>query len=352
MEKIIISATEVSATAPLKDGPIRLEPSLPPPVAWWARLALWPLVLALPLLCLIAIVLRAAMRGLPPRTRYAWTGFLTTLLTVSGLLTCAAAVLIVSFVPPPSFISRNLAELDERTDFPHLPLSATLSPQDISQDLKPLVAVIAPSHRSWFHDRDLATGGFGAGMLLHASSSGYLFVTARHVISGSFREVGTKDLQALVAMASGTWARAEVVADHRYLDLLLLWLPRESGHGEFSQPVASAASVNQGENVLVIGHPEGLRFSLSSGIISRIDQHTVQMTAPASPGNSGGPVFDDKGNLVAIVTSVMDKHIDPNAENLNFAVRADALLQDSDWRFLGNGRQHLTDFQFSWKERK
>ena len=55
---------------------------------------------------------------------------------------------------------------------------------------------------------------------------------------------------------------------------------------------------------------------------------TIQMSAPVSPGNSGGPVFDDRGNLVAIVTSMVDKHGDPNAENLNFAVRADALPQD------------------------
>ena len=181
MEKIVISTSEVSATAPLTEGPIRLEPNLPSPVAWWAKVALWPLVLTLPLLCLMTIVLRVAMRGLPPRTRYAWTAFFTTLLTTSGLITCTAIILAVSFVPPPSFISGNLVELDERTDFPRLPSSAKLTAKDISQELKPMVAVIAPTDRSWFHDRDLATGGFGAGMLLDATSSGYLFVTARHV---------------------------------------------------------------------------------------------------------------------------------------------------------------------------
>ena len=59
--------------------------------------------------------------------------------------------------------------------------------------------------------------------------------------------------------------------------------------------------------MFVIGHPEGLRFTLSTGIISQI-LRTIQISAPVSPGNSGGPVFDDKGELVAIVTSMVDKH--------------------------------------------
>ncbi len=334
MEKIVISTTEVAETVLPTEGPTRLVPKLPPPVAWWAKLAMWPLVLSLPLLCLIVIILRFAMRGLPPRARHAWTGFLATLLTTSGLLTCAAAILFVSLVPPPSFVSGSLAELDERSDFPHLPVSIAMSARDVSQ----------------FHDRDIASGSLGAGTLLQATSAGYLFVTARHVMSGSLREAGKGDLHALVAMASGTWAGAEVVAQHQYLDLLLLWLPRESGHGDFSQPVANTSDVTQGENIFVIGHPEGLRFSLSTGVISRTDQRTIQMTAAASPGNSGGPVFDDKGNLVAIVTSVIDKHNDPNAENINFAARADALLEDSGWKFFGAGRQRLIDFQARWKQ--
>lgn len=41
---------------------------------------------------------------------------------------------------------------------------------------------------------------------------------------------------------------------------------------------------------------------------------------------------------------MVDKHGDPNAENLNFAVSADALLHDSGWEFSGFGKQRLIDF--------
>jgi S1-C subfamily serine protease len=194
--------------------------------------------------------------------------------------------------------------------------------------------------------------GFGAGMLLQATTEGYLFVTARHVLDGAAWSMAKGSSRALLAMASGTWSTADVIARHRSLDLLLLWVPREIGQGSFLQPVAKVPPPTEGETIFVIGHPEGLRFTLSTGIISRMNGSMIQMSAPVSPGNSGGPVFDDRGNLVAIVTSMVDKHGDPNAENLNFAVRAEALLDDSNWDFANFGRKRLTDYLASGAARE
>ena len=64
----------------------------------------------------------------------------------------------------------------------------------------------------------------------------------------------------------------------------------------------------------------------------------IQMSAPVSPGNSGGPVYDIHGRLVAIVQSVFDKTKSPNAENLNFAVRADDLLIIDSWTLVKEKR--------------
>jgi hypothetical protein len=90
--------------------------------------------------------------------------------------------------------------------------------------------------------------------------------------------------------------------------------------------------IQKGESVFIFGHPEGLFFTMSSGIVSR--KHSdgqLQVSAPVSPGNSGGPIFDTKGRLLGIVSSKVDKQRSPNAENLNFGVRADALLQPEGW---------------------
>jgi S1-C subfamily serine protease len=343
MEKIVIGAGEVAAVAPPSpDQPPRLESKLPPPVPLWAKFALAPLVLLLPLLCLVTIIVRVAMRGLPPRTRFAWLSYLSTLMIVSGMLTSVGAILSVAFVPLPAIVSRSLEELDTKTSFPELPSAAPMSAKEVSEELKPLVAVITPARRTWFTHNELPSAGFGAGVLLEATPEGYLLVTARHVIDESaFLRGGTR---ALVAMASGTWAGADVIARHKNLDLCLIWLPRESGNGEFVQPVEPKKEISEGENIFVIGHPQGLRFTLSTGIISRTDRDAIQLTAPVSPGNSGGPVYDDRGNLVGVVTSMVDRSLTPNAENLNFAVRADAVLDPDRWEFSGDGRKRLDAF--------
>lgn len=329
----------------MPEQPGRPEAKLPPVVPWWAKISLSPLVVALPLLCLMTLILRVAMRSLPPRTRHGWTAFLNTLLIISGMLTSLSAVTIFSFVPLPSLVSAGISELDERADFPKLPVLAAMSAKDISEKLKPLVAVINPGQRSWLTRQEMPSANFGAGMLLQANAEGYLFITAHHVIDGPAWKAARTTSRVLIAMASGTWGAADVIARHKDLDLALLWVPRDSGGATFAEPIAGNSDVADGESVFVIGHPEGLRFTLSTGIISRTESSSIQMSAPVSPGNSGGPVFDDKGELVAIVTSMVDKHGDPNAENLNFAVRADALLDDSGWNFEKFGRKRLADYR-------
>ncbi|HWX15578.1 MAG TPA: serine protease [Chthoniobacterales bacterium] len=84
-------------------------------------------------------------------------------------------------------------------------------------------------------------------------------------------------------------------------------------------PVVSAPETPEvGENVTVIGNPERLTNSLSTGIVAGIRQvegnSWIQITAPISPGSSGSPVFDSKGRLIGLATMMM---ID--GQNLNFA---------------------------------
>jgi len=343
MDKIVISSAEVAQTEVVADAAARPEPKLPAAVPAWAKWALSPLVLVLPLLCLVAIVLRAAMRSLPPRNRHAWTALLATMLIVSGLLTSAATLVFLSSSPLPPLTEMGLSVLDETDEFPSLPTAGTMSAKNVAEKLKPLVAVISPARRTWLTHQLAPSASFGAGTLLQANAEGYLFVTARHVIDGPAWQVAHGS-QALIAMASGAWGTAEVVARHKALDLLLLWVPRESGSGKFVQPLAKAGPTIEGENVFVIGHPEGLRFTLSTGIVSRLQGSVVQISAPVSPGNSGGPVFDEHGALLGVVTSMVDRNGDPNAENLNFAVRADALIEDSGWDFQGIGLRRWTDY--------
>ena len=99
-----------------------------------------------------------------------------------------------------------------------------------------------------------------------------------------------------------------------------------------------------GEPVFVIGNPLGLEHTLTTGIVSARRTYEgkkwIQMSAPISPGNSGGPVFDGKGKVIGVATAVI--HGYGRAQNLNLAVPVDQVKQliKSDYpnkRKLGSG---------------
>lgn len=80
------------------------------------------------------------------------------------------------------------------------------------------------------------------------------------------------------------------------------------------------AKANIGEKVYVISSPEGLENTISDGLLSGIreitsDRKVLQITAPISPGSSGGPVFNKDGEVIGIATFLIKE-----AQNLNFAM--------------------------------
>ena len=94
--------------------------------------------------------------------------------------------------------------------------------------------------------------------------------------------------------------------------------------------LGSIDEIQIAEEVHAIGHPKGLFWSYTKGVVSQIrpgyewrskkkeGKHkatVIQTQTPISPGNSGGPLFSDKGRLVGVNTM---KLLD--GENLNFAV--------------------------------
>ncbi|MGC2697030.1 MAG: serine protease [Candidatus Angelobacter sp.] len=358
MEPIVITTQEVAKAQMPVQGALEVRPKLPNPVPLWARLLLVPLVLVLPLLCLVALILRLSVRGQAPRVRQSWASYLLTLLIIGGFLGTMFSVLAMSFswAPAPDAISSSLSDLDERGNFPALPTGKIMSGVQLSSTLKPLVLMASPAAKRWFRQSYGTSGLLGAAMILHSDSHGYLLATARHVADGEGWQSRSGPQKVMVSLGMNGWASAQVVGRHKRLDVALLWLDRQSGNAEFTQPVATYNSLQTGEKIFVIGHPEGLNFSVSNGIISRTPGNEVlQVSAPVSPGNSGGPVYDEYGNLLGIVTSKVARSMEPDAENLNFAISTDALLHESDWEIVSGGsapRNLLSDFVHQAKVRK
>lgn len=65
-----------------------------------------------------------------------------------------------------------------------------------------------------------------------------------------------------------------------------------------------AGDVEQGQVIYIRGNPLGSNNVLAQGIIAKLDGDLVFLDCSALPGNSGGPVYDEKGGLVGILTNV------------------------------------------------
>src|SRR5438105_3180436 len=150
MEKIVVSSDEVSRVADTSLAG-RVEVKLPPAMPWWCRVALAPLALVLPLLCLAAIVIRVAVRNSVARTKLAWTGYCSTLLIISGLLSTFAGCLAFFLAPlqPEAEPEREGSfSLDQVTDFPVVgDVNKTLSPKDLANDFKDAVFIVSTMPR-------------------------------------------------------------------------------------------------------------------------------------------------------------------------------------------------------------
>src|SRR5262249_36347510 len=94
-----------------------------------------------------------------------------------------------------------------------------------------------------------------------------------------------------------------------------------------SLPLGNSDDVQVGDLVYVIGNPAGLEATFSQGIVSSIRELSsgkrLQMTAPISPGSSGGPVLNSNGDVIGVTVSTMAPSI--GGQNLNFAVPSNYL---------------------------
>ena len=85
-----------------------------------------------------------------------------------------------------------------------------------------------------------------------------------------------------------------LVREHPRLDLALLRLPKAAAPYPYIEP-HTAGALEVGEEVIAIGNPDGLSWTLTSGNVSQIRKDAIQHQAPINPGNSGGPLLDRQG---------------------------------------------------------
>lgn len=108
----------------------------------------------------------------------------------------------------------------------------------------------------------------------------------------------------------------EIINDDPELDLLIA---KTSLKNTNPAPLGDSDTISVGEDIIAIGNPAGLEGTVSNGIVSGVrkvgESKFIQITAPISPGSSGGPVFDSTGKVIGVATAYLDI-----GQNLNFAM--------------------------------
>ena len=161
--------------------------------------------------------------------------------------------------------------------------------------------------------------GLGSGFLIHPE--GYV-ITNDHVVAGERRVSITQFRQDKGELTKENYDNVRIVATGGNVDLALLKIEGHSNKVFPSVPLGSSQELRQGERVFAIGSPLGLERSVSEGIISlrnRIiqDRLHIQTTAEISPGNSGGPLFNYRGQVVGVNNM---KVVSAGAEGLGFSI--------------------------------
>jgi serine protease Do len=166
----------------------------------------------------------------------------------------------------------------------------------------------------------------GSGFVI--DPSGYI-VTNAHVVNGAqlvrvVLPLGTNEGSVSAALSTrSNIVPARVVGVARDIDLALL---KVDGVKLNALPVASYHNLRQGEIVFAFGSPEGLRNTVTMGIISAVARQTdldspmvyVQTDAPINPGNSGGPLVNVNGEVVGVNTFILSQS--GGNEGLGFAI--------------------------------
>jgi serine protease Do len=195
---------------------------------------------------------------------------------------------------------------------------------EVFRKVTPSVVVIRAEGREIKASGEVRFSETGSGVLISPDGK---VMTAAHVVH-------TMDT-VTVEFLGGETVSAKVVASEPAADLSLLQLERVPA-GARSGTMADSDAVQVGDGVIIVGAPYGLSYSVSTGIISaRWAPNTVyrtmplaeffQTTATINTGNSGGPMFNMKGEVIGIVSHNISKS--GGSEGLGFVITLNTAKQ-------------------------
>lgn len=204
--------------------------------------------------------------------------------------------------------------IQEPTSSPVLPSLPKAKEKQI-ENLPSLIKRIEPSTVIVFtYDKKGNFLRLGSGFFINQNGD---IITNYHVIQGAgSAEVKTSD--------GKTYPITHIVAVDKQNDIIRLSVNIPS---QYVHPLSLSRTLPEvGERIIVYGSPLGLEKTVSDGIVSAIREvpgygKLIQITAPISPGSSGSPVLNMKGEVIGIATFQFIE-----GQNLNFAIPSEKII--------------------------
>ncbi|MDO8490780.1 MAG: trypsin-like peptidase domain-containing protein [Dehalococcoidia bacterium] len=243
--------------------------------------------------------------------------FRSVLLVVAGILLALAAMFVFQATRPPP---QQLTQRDINAAVGRALASATPRPSYASQ----VYGIIQPSVvrvEALVPATEGKTGNaLGAGVVIADDGT---ILTSLHIV----RDAST----VRVMFADGTESDASIVLSQPQNDLAVL-RPNVIPDDLVPATLGSSATLRVGDEVFAVGNPFGISDSLSAGVVSGLRRsfrpingditlrNLIQFDAAANPGNSGGPLVDRNGEVVGIVTGLLNPTEDDVFIGIGFAV--------------------------------
>jgi S1-C subfamily serine protease len=221
----------------------------------------------------------------------------------SGVLAALAALLLYNVLTPQP---HQLTTLEIRDTVAQTLASATPPPAfstGVYQAIQPSLVLIQSKTQDENGDPH---GGLGSGVVIDMAGD---VLTSLHVVDGAS--------EIKVIFADGTETDAVVIARQPENDIAVLH-PIQMPTLIVPAVLGNPNAMRVGDEVYVVGNPFGLYSSMSAGVISGFDrtfrptasgrqlEGLIQIDAAVNPGNSGGPLLNRNGQVIGIVTGIIN----------------------------------------------
>ncbi len=187
----------------------------------------------------------------------------------------------------------------------------------INEMIRPSIVAVQTKRPSTGADDDTGNG-LGTGVIINDDGA---VITSLHVVDQA------EEIKLL--FADGSESLAQIVNQTPENDIAIL-MPDTPPAKIIPALLGGGASI--GDDAYVVGHPIGLYGSLSAGVISGLDRSfepsdgrpsmsgLIQFDAAVNPGNSGGPLLNRNGEVIAIVTALLNPSKQESFAGIGLAV--------------------------------